>query len=78
MIREYSIESSEGVEIVTFDSSNGNIRFKGVCSNCGNVDSTTADTYINGGTTLNSSYYCTKCKTTTDIKITVKMKVTFQ
>lgn len=77
-IREYSVESSEGVEIVSFDSSDGSIKYKGVCSNCGNVDSSTTSTFVKGGTKMTGSYNCTKCQTRTDIKIKAKEKVTFQ
>lgn len=68
---KYTHIAVQGCVIISSDSKTGAVSYKKKCESCGNVDSVGNSTYLTGGT-MNTSYYCPKCKKTQSVKIETK------
>ncbi len=64
----YTHAALEGAVIVKSDSKTGEVNYKKKCEKCGKVDSSTIITYVKSGT-MNSSFYCSDCKSTQKVRI---------
>lgn len=77
-IPEYTLVQSENVEVVKFDTTNGEITYYLVCSHCGHEDSNSKrNEFLKVGCTSNPSYFCTECKEWTNAKLSIKEKSSF-
>ena len=76
-IYTYTHAALEGAVIISSDTSTGAVKYKDKCEKCGNVSSSTHNTYIKG-TTLNSSFYCSKCKSSQKVRIQSTMDVDWE
>lgn len=66
----YTHIALQGCVITSSDSKTGAVTYKKKCESCGTVEPGSNSTYISVGT-LNSSFYCHKCKKTQKVQIEV-------
>ena len=76
-VYSYTHSALEGAVIIKSDTSTGAVKYKKKCEKCGKVDSTTVSTYINSGT-MNSSFYCSNCKSVQNVRIYCEMDVDWE
>ncbi len=76
-ITTYTHAALEGAVITSSDSSTGKVVYRKKCEKCGNVQSGSTITYLKAST-LNSSFYCSKCKQQQQIRIQSTMDVRWE
>ena len=66
--KQYIHVALQGCVITESNSDTGSCTYRKKCESCGNLQPGTTSTYLTSGT-MNSSFYCPKCKQTQKIQI---------